>query len=395
MSLDWEEYRNDFPIVKNCTYLNNAAISPIPKTVYNEVVKFYQDSLYYGGKKWIDWEKKIELTRNLFAKFIGASSPEEIAFTHSTSEGMNIFSHMLSSKGVVILNRLEFPSSNLPWINNNKENIRYVKTTNNNEIKITDISELIEKTNSTNPKNCVKTIVTSHVQYSTGFKQDLIDLSKLSKKYGIFLVINATQSIGSIDFNVKELDIDFMCTNGHKWMLSSFGIGIIYIKNIYLRNSIGFRPKFFSQSGQKDKNLYSINTKLLISHTATRFEIGSPNLPNIIALNASLKYLSQIGIRKIEKRILKLTDYLIEKLKSINLKILSPISNRNSRSGIILFQSKNIKPLKVTKILEKKYNIIVSARGNGIRVSPHFYNNEKDIDRLISALEKIFKLFND
>lgn len=394
MSLTWDECRNDFPIVKNCTYLNNAAISPIPKTVYNEVEKFYQDSLNYGGIRWRDWEKKIEQTRNLFANFIGATSPDEIAFTHSTSEGMNIFSHMLSSKGVVILNKLEFPSSNLPWINsNNKENIIYVKTRNNNKINITDISELIEKTNSTNLKNCVKTIVTSHVQYSTGFKQDLNELSKLSKKNSIFLVINATQSLGSVDLNVKDLGIDFMCTNGHKWMLSSFGIGIIYIKNIYLRNSIEFQPKFFSQSGQKDKDLYSINTKLLMSYTATRFEIGSPNLPNIVALNASLKYLSQIGIRKIEKRILKLTDYLIERLKSINLKILSPISDRNSRSGIILFQSKNINPIKVTKILEKKHNIIVSARANGIRVSTHFYNNENDIDILISALEKIFKTF--
>jgi selenocysteine lyase/cysteine desulfurase len=285
---------------------------------------------------------------------------------------------------------LEFPSSNLPWINNNnKENIRFVKTRNLNKITIDDISELIEKTNSTNTKNFVRTIVTSHVQYSTGFKQDLSELSKLSKKYGIFLVINATQSLGSIDFSVKNLGIDFMCTNGHKWMLSSFGIGTIYIKNTYLKKPKEFRPSFFSQSGQKDRDLYSRNTRLSISHTATRFEIGSPNLPNIIALNASLKYLSQIGIRKIEERILKLTNYLIERLKSINIKILSPISDENSRSGIILFQSKHKKPIEVTRLLEKKYKVIVSARANGIRVSPHFYNNEDDIDKLIFALEKI------
>ncbi|MDX1372836.1 MAG: aminotransferase class V-fold PLP-dependent enzyme, partial [Nitrososphaeraceae archaeon] len=101
MSVDWDEYRNDFPVTKNCTYLNNAAISPISKIVYNEVVKFYNESLNYGGKKWNEWEKQIEQTRELFANFIKATSPNEIALTHSTSEGMNIFSHMLSSYGIV------------------------------------------------------------------------------------------------------------------------------------------------------------------------------------------------------------------------------------------------------------------------------------------------------
>jgi len=390
MSVDWDEYRNDFPVIKNCIYLNNAAISPIPKIVYHEVVKFYNESLNYGGKRWNEWEKQIEQTRELFANFINATSPNEIAFTHSTSEGMNIFSHMLSSYGIVILNKLEFPSSNLPWINsNNRGNIRFVRSRNNNEIKICDIAEIIEKTNSTNPKNPVKTIVTSHVQYSTGFKQDLVELSKLSKKYGIFLVINGTQSVGSMDFNVNKSGIDFMCINGHKWMLSSFGIGTIYIKNIYVKQGEIFMPKFFSQSGQKDKNIYTNNTRLSFSSTATRFEIGSPHIPNIIALNASLRYLSQIGISNIEERILKLTDFLIEKLQSINLKILSPIAEKKNRSGIILFQSKTHNPIQLARILEKKYNIIVSARANGIRVSPHFYNNEDDINKLVSVLDRI------
>lgn len=392
MSPDWNKYRDDFPVLQKYSYLNNAAISPIPKTVYQQAVKFYRDSLYYGGTLWNRWEKMIEQTRELYANFIGAAGPEEIAFTHSTSEGMNIVAHMLSEKGIVILNDLEFPATNLPWINKNdgRENLKFVKARDQNKILIKDIVEMIDKTNSLSPQNVVKTIVTSHVQYSTGFKQDLKQLAKISKKYGIFLVVNATQSLGCMYFNVKDFDIDFASSNGHKWLLSSFGIGSLYIKGTYLQQPNQFKPAFFSQSGQRERNLYSINTQMLMSNTATKFEVGSPNLPNISALNAGLQYISTIGIKNIEQRILQLTDYIIDKLHSINLKILSPIENKNNRSGIILFQSKNRKPLDIIKILEKKYKIIVSARSNGIRISPHFYNNEDDIDKLVSALEKIF-----
>ncbi|HET7344274.1 MAG TPA: aminotransferase class V-fold PLP-dependent enzyme, partial [Nitrososphaeraceae archaeon] len=118
-----------------------------------------------------------------------------------------------------------------------------------------------------------------------------------------------------------------------------------------------------------------------------RFELGTPHFPNIIALNAAIKYISKIGINQIERRILNITDYLIDKLQNLNLEILSPIEEKRYRSGIIVFKPKGRKPVDVVMELEKKKKIIVSARGNGIRISPHFYNNEDDIDKLVTALK--------
>jgi selenocysteine lyase/cysteine desulfurase len=178
-----------------------------------------------------------------------------------------------------------------------------------------------------------------------------------------------------------------MASNGHKWILSSFGIGAIYVNKKYLRNFEKFKPPFFSQSGQKRRENFNNNTKIDVSNTATRFELGTPHFPNIIALNAAIKYISKIGINQIERRILNITDYLIDKLQNLNLEILSPIEKKKYRSGIIVFKPKERKPLDIVIELEKKKKIIVSARGNGIRVSPHFYNNEDDIDKLVSALK--------
>jgi cysteine desulfurase/selenocysteine lyase len=393
MPIDWDYLRCDFPLTKKYVYLANAAISPIPIPVYRAISEFYQGLVNHGGTMWNKWISKMKETRDLYCKFIGAESEDEIAFTHSTSEGMNVIAHMLSNKGIVISNKLEFPSSNLPWLNQDSNNIKFVGSSDSNRIPIEDIERMINKFDNHNNKK-VKTIVTSHVQYSTGFRQDLKELGKLTHRRGLHLVVNATQSLGALSFNARDFNIDFMVSNGHKWMLSSFGIGGIYIKRKYLKHKEYSNPSFFSQSGQKQKQNFDNNTKLIMSDTATRFELGTPHFQNIIALNAAIRYMLKLGTKEIEKRILALTDYLIDRLLNMDLKILSPIENKKERSGIVIFKPFNMKPIKIVAELERNNRIVVSARGKGIRVSPHFYNNEADIDKLILALERIFKRAN-
>lgn len=368
---NWEKLREDFVITKKYSYLANAAASPIPKPVCDKAITFYNDVLNYGDIFWDCWLEEIEQTRIEYAKFIGADS-KEIGFTHSTTEGMNIIAHMLSHKGKVISNELEFPSSTLPWLNIGAD-ICFVRARDGRILKEDIVNNINDKT---------KTIVTSHVQYSTGFRQDLAELGNLTKQKGLYLVVNPTQSIGALYFDVKEFGIDFMASDGHKWIMSSYGVGVIYIRKRFLDNLKDFKPPFFGQLGQKHRNTFN-NMKLDISESASRFELGSPHFPNIFGLNAAIKYISKIGVIEIEKRILYLTRYLIEKLQALNLCILSPMEEKY-RSGIVVFKADNAKV--IIRKLEKEM-IIVSARGGGIRVSPHFYNNEEDIDRLISALK--------
>ncbi len=382
---DWNKFRDDFPTTKKYAYLDNAAIAPIPVPVYKDVLKLYEEFLNHGRTLWDKWNMKMEHTRELYAKFIGADNREEIAFTHSTSEGMNIISHMLSDKGNVISNELEFPSSNLPWLTN-AGNLKFVRATDGNKILIEDIIKAVGQDGKT------KTLVTSHVQYSTGFRQDLMELGKITKRKGIYFVVNPTQSLGALYFNVNDFGIDFMASNGHKWILSSFGVGAIYIKRKYLKDLENFKPAFFSQSGQKKRGNFENNMNLDMSTTARRFELGTPHFQNIAALNAALRYITRIGIRHIEKRIMDLTDYLIDNLQKMKIEILSPIEEKKYRSGIILFKARKKMPVDIVRELEKRSKVLVSARGKGIRISPHFYNNEEDVDKLIIGLKKILQM---
>jgi cysteine desulfurase/selenocysteine lyase len=382
---DWNKFRDDFPTTKKYAYLDNAAIAPIPIPVYKDVLKLYEEFLNHGRTLWDKWNMKMEHTRELYAKFIGADNRDEIAFTHSTSEGMNIISHMLSDKGTVISNELEFPSSNLPWLTN-ASNLKFVRATDGNKILIKDIIKALGQDGKT------KTLVTSHVQYSTGFRQDLMELGKITKRKGIYFVVNPTQSLGALYFNVNDFGIDFMASNGHKWILSSFGVGATYINRKYLKDLENFKPAFFSQSGQKKRGNFENNMNLSMSTTARRFELGTPHFQNIAALNAALRYITRIGIRHIEKRIMDLTDYLIDNLQKIKIEILSPIEEKKYRSGIILFKARKKMPVDIVGELEKRSKVLVSARGKGIRISPHFYNNEEDVDKLIIGLKKILQM---
>jgi selenocysteine lyase/cysteine desulfurase len=315
----------------------------------------------------------MEQTRDIYSKFIHAHK-DEVGFTHSTSEGMNIIAHMLSSKGSVISNELEFPSSTLPWLNRNAD-ITFVSPKKGKILK-----EDIE--NSINQKT--KTVVVSHVQYSTGWRQDLAELGELTGKKGLYLVVNPTQSLGALYFNVRDFNIDFMASNGHKWILSSFGIGAIYLKKEYL-NFERFKPPFYSQLGQKQREIFD-NKKIDVSNTASRFELGSPHFSNILSLKSAIEYIARIGIEQIEKRILYLTEYLVERLREFKVEIISPLEEEKGRSGIIVFKERNAQEV-VRKLGRRR--IMVSARGNGIRVSPHFYNNENDIDKLASELKHL------
>ena len=368
----WDRIREDFPVAEKYTYLSNAAISPIPKQVLEESSKFYQELSEHGGALWEVWAEKMEQTRDIYAKFIHAHR-DEVGFTHSTSEGMNIIAHMLSSKGSVISNELEFPSSTLPWLNSGADMI-FVSPKKGKILK-EDIANSINQN--------TKTVVVSHVQYSTGWRQDLAELGELTSKKGLYLVVNPTQSLGALYFNVRDFNIDFMASNGHKWILSSFGIGAIYLKKEYLEDLERFKPPFYSQLGQKQTEIYD-NKKIDMSNTASRFELGSPHFSNILCLKSAIEYITKIGIEQIEKRILYLTEHLVEKLREFNVEIISPLEEEKGRSGIIVFKERNAQ--EIVRKLERR-RIMVSARGDGIRVSPHFYNNENDIDRLASELK--------
>jgi cysteine desulfurase / selenocysteine lyase len=340
----------------------------MPRPVYERTLQYYAELGGFADFSWNRWLKRREDARNRVAEWLHAS-PDEIAFTSSTSHGMNLIAELIAHKGTVLTNTLEFPATTIPWIHR-KAKIKFLKPV----AGIVSTDQI--KRNLTRK---VKTIAVSLVQYQNGCRQDLEAIGRA--KGNRFFVVNASQGFGYLPIHVRRARIDFLATNCYKWMLAGYGSGILYVNRKWLKK---FKPRSAGWRSVVDPEGFD-NRKVVLKSKAARYELGCPSFPQYFAVSAALEYFSRIGRRNIERRIFALTDFLIRELTRSGFEIMSPTA-RPYRSGIVVFKVKH--PKKVTKQLLAK-RIYVSPRGNGIRVAPHMYNTEGEIRRLMTLLKKV------
>ena len=364
-----ERIRENFPIVRNKIFLNHAAHSPLPKPVADAIIRYVKEA----SEQWVS-EINFEEAKGLFAKLINAKRKEEVAFIPNTSTGLNIVANMLeyNENSNIVTTDLEFPSVVYPWLKRKLNvKVRYVK---NSSGKI-----LPEAVEAAVDENTVA-IVVSHVEYANGFRNDLKALAEIAHKNGAYLIVDAIQSAGALTIDVVKDNVDFLCTACYKWMLGPSGIGFLYVREELIEN---FEPPFVGWASVKPEvfetadfwNIWSLE----FSETASRFEVGGPSIIGIVGAIEALKLLLNFGIENIERRIFELTDYLIERIKEQGWQ-LQTSEEKRWRSGIVNFLIDKPQEI-VTRLAEK--GIIVSARTNGIRVSPHFYNTKEEIDKLV------------
>ena len=365
--INWDDIRKQFPVTENSTYLNSAAAGPLSRATMAAATEYYQQMTDDGDIHWDDWLEKREEVRRKVAAFINAE-PDEIALTTNTSSGMNIIIDALETHGEVISCDLEFPVSTLPWMNR-RIPVHLVKSV-GGAVAIEDIREAM------NVRTGV--ICISHVQYSSGFRVDLEELGSI--KRGHALVVNAAQSAGVFEIDVKRMKIDALSATGHKWMLSGYGSGFVYLSRELLAQT---KPRAIGWLSVEDPYADRNNEIHLRHDAAARAELGCPHFAGIFALGASADLITSLGISNIEERALSLNRFLTQRLSDVGWNVLSPLVEEGMRSAETLVEAKDPAEV-VAKLAAQK--IIVTKKPQGIRVATHFFNNENDIERLIEAL---------
>jgi selenocysteine lyase/cysteine desulfurase len=227
-------------------------------------------------------------------------------------------------------------------------------------------------------------VAISHVEYSNGFRQNLRILSEIAHEHGAYLIVDAIQSVGTMHVDVKRDDVDFLTASCYKWLLSPPGAGYLYVKEGLIEK---FEPPLVGWASVDQKIFETADFwdiwNLKLSKTASRFEAGTPSRLCQVGAKVAMKMLLDFGIENVKGRILKLTDQLIDSVKELNLQLQTP-EEEQYRSGIVNFKINE--PQNVALKLGRK-GIVVSARANGIRVSPHFYNTEEEIERLVKGIK--------
>jgi selenocysteine lyase/cysteine desulfurase len=320
-----------------------------------------------GDVHWFRWLAQREAIRARIAKFINAE-PDEIAFTTNTSSGMNVIVDALEERGEVISCELEFPVTTLPWMHR-RIPVHLVKS----------VGGLVRPEDLRAAMTTRTGIISmSHVQYSNGFRSDLAALGEIKGAHA--LVVNASQAAGAFEIDVKRMKIDALCSTGHKWMLSGYGSGFVYISRELQAASY---PRSIGWLSVQDPYGGTNDEVHLRRDVSARAELGCPHFSGIFALGASVEFMQSIGMRNIEARALEFNRLLTDRLQEAGWRVLSPLGEEQFRSAETLVATQN--PARVVAALAAK-KIMVTEKPEGIRVATDFFNNEDDVEQLIESL---------
>ena len=224
---------------------------------------------------------------------------------------MNTLAYSLNNDCRVLTFKDDFPNSSLPWLNKGYK-VDFVESDINGEIYFEDILNAIHSD--------TKIIITSHVMYRTGFRQNLKQIGELCREKDILFIVDATQSFGVFEIDVKDLHIDAMTFHAYKWMNSGTGIGGMYLSdNItkgYKKPFLGFTSVDYLSKPHDTSNYKVINE-------ASAYELGKTPYLNILILGFMAKQIESLSINDIQKRVLNLVEYCLEKCEENNIKITS------------------------------------------------------------------------
>ena len=374
--MDWDALRDEFPITRNYNFQNHAAVSPISRRAADavrEYLKHAEENSYLKG----GFYKHADRVRGQIAELINAK-PDEVTFCKNTSEGLSLVANGLSwnNGDNVVTSNAEFAANMYPWMALRSRGVQ-VRMVFEEDGRV-PLERLMETIDSR-----TRVVTISSVQFASGFRTDLATLGEYCQSKGVFLCVDAIQSLGVFPIDVKGMNIDFLAADGHKWLCAPEGAGLFFVRK-ELQGHL--RPTSIGWMSMKDPFNFG-RYQFEFADSAQRYDSGSYNLAGIYALGGAIDLLQEIGIEYISQRLLQLTDRLTEGVRAKGYRV---VSSRmpGEASGIVAFFSDVHSPEPIQRHLQTEHRIVIAVRCGRLRASPHVYNTEREIDQLVEALPK-------
>lgn len=373
------KWRSEFPILDKTVYLISHSLGAMPKATYDRLHEYADMWATRGVRAWAEgwWDMPVTIG-NEVARIIGAE-PGTIVMHQNVSICQSLILSCLeptAKRNKIVYSELNFPSVMYVYeahARNGKLRIETVPSDDGITVSLERFLEAIDEETLLVPF--------SHVLFKSGFLQNAKAITERAHEVGAMVVLDAYQSAGTVPFNVKDLKVDFATGGSVKWLCGGPGAGYLYVRpDLYNK----LEPK--TTGWMAHEHPFAFETELHYAPGITRFLHGSPAIPALYAAQSGYKIINEIGVEKIREKSVRQTTRLIELAEEAGFKVTSP-KNSADRGGTITVGHEEAAAL--TKELIRREFIVDYRPGAGVRISPHFYTKDEELDLVISEMKKI------
>jgi len=406
-AVDIERIKADFPILEQTingnrlVYLDNAATTQKPRVVINAILEFYRkyNANIHRGLHYLSEQatERYEHTRNHVAEFIGGVHPHEVIFTRGTTEAINLVAYTWAEENIhegdeIVITEMEHHANLVPWVvlaQKKKAILRRIPITVCGHLDLSSIDDIIT------PKT--KLLAVSHMSNVLGTINPVKELAAKARAVGAIVLADGAQAAPHMAVDVKDLDVDFYAFSSHK-MLGPTGVGILYGR----RELLEAMPPF-NMGGEMIREVRFDNVTW--AELPNKFEGGTPNIADVVAFDAALHYLEEIGLDRIRQHEMDLTRYALDQMAAIpGLELQGP-QDAEQRGAAISFTDSDLHPHDISTFLDSKGIAIraghhcaqplmrIMGKIATARASFYVYNDEADVDALVKALKDMRRYF--
>ncbi|HEX5404146.1 MAG TPA: aminotransferase class V-fold PLP-dependent enzyme [Pseudonocardiaceae bacterium] len=367
-----DDIRHRFPIFGHRVYLNSCsqgAVSDVVRAAYES----YLGTLEAEGSLWSHWTDRAERLRGAYARLLHAD-PSSIAVTTSASAGAASVASALDFgvRDTVVTTDLEFPTIGQIWHAQERHGARvvHVESTEDNLLPLDRLAAAID--------DRTAIVSVTHVCYRNGSLTDVEAVVRLAHERGALVLLDSYQAAGAVPIDVGALGVDFVVGGALKYLLASPGVGYLYANPATTGHLVPTSTGWFA-----DEDIFAMRIDAYRpAATARRFESGTPPIPSVYAATAGVELMLEIGVERTAVHVAALNDRLIDEVAALGGVIATP--KDSARRGPLVAVAATDAEQLVDRLAED--GIVTSSRDGNLRISPHCYNNDEDIDRLLIAL---------
>ena len=376
MPFDWsaESLDREFPIRRNLVYFNHAAVGALPRRVSDAIVEHTENTRERGAADWRRWYGTIERAREKAARFLGADR-REIAFLPSTSWALNLVARAYPWKpgDNVVGDDIEFPSNSVPWKLLKDSGVEYrAVRERNGRVTTDDIAARVDAR--------TRVVAVSWVAFHNGWVFPLDEIGRFCRERGILLVVDAIQGLGALPLDVSRTPIDVLAADSHKWLLGAECSTLFYVREAVRDRVPAIFGGWWNTRGSEGDGF--LGQDLAMYGSSRRYEPGSLPTAQLAGLEAAIDLLTEMEMASVRDRILRVVRFLRDGLAARGWRIASP---EPLSSGILAA----VPPRDDARVWARRLEdlkIIVSPREGAVRFSPHAYNDEGEVARILGAI---------